>query len=132
MLQVKEEDAVPIAVAVVSGLLAFAFTVGGIVRLVVPAERYGTWPNQQWILAVPRVGVVAISVAEILGAIGLVVPVLIGIAPILSPIAAVGLALIMVGALVFHIRRNERPNIPVAIVLIALLLFVAVARFAGV
>jgi len=123
---------VGIAVGIVSGLLAFAFIAGGLVRLVVPADRYGTWPNQQWILAVPRAGVVAISVAEILGALGLVLPALTGIAPILSPIAAVALALIMVGALVFHIRRNERPNIPVAIVLIVLLAFVAIARFSGV
>ena len=38
----------------------------------------------------------------------------------------------MVGALVFHLRRNERANVPVAIVLILLLLFVAIARFAEV
>jgi len=123
---------VEIAVWIVSGLLAFAFTVGGIVRLVVPAETYGAWPNQQWIRSVPRLGVVAISVAEILGAIGLIVPVLTGIAPILTPIAAVCLALIMTGALVFHLRRKEWPNVPVALVLIALLLFVAIARFSGV
>jgi hypothetical protein len=123
---------VEIAVWIVSGLLAFAFTVGGIVRLVVPAETYGAWPNQQWIRSVPRPGVVAISIAEILGAIGLIVPVLTGILPILTPIAAVCLALIMTGALVFHLRRKEWPNVPVALVLIALLLFVAIARFSGV
>ena len=123
---------VEIAVWIVSGLLAFAFTVGSIVRLVMPAKRYATIPNQQWILAVPRAGIVAISIAELLGAIGLIVPVLTGIVPILTPIAAVCLALIMTGALVFHIRRGERPNIPVALVLIALLLFVAIARFSGV
>ena len=121
-----------IAVWIVSGLLAFAFLVGGIVRFVVPASTYGTWPNQQWITAVPRTGIVAISVAEILGAIGLVVPRLTGILPILTPLAAAGLALIMVGALVFHIRRRERPNVPVAVVLIVLLTFVAVARTMGV
>lgn len=122
----------PIAVWIVSGLLAFAFLVGGIVRLAVPASTYASWPNQQWILAVPRLGIVGISVAEILGAIGLVVPEATGILPILTPLAAVGLALIMIGALVFHIRRRERPNIVVAIVLIALLSFVAISRFAGV
>lgn len=121
-----------LAVWIVSGLLAFAFLVGGIVRLVVPAKTYGGWPNQQWILAVPRAGVVAISVAEMLGAAGLILPTATGIAPILTPIAAVGLALIMVGALVFHLRRREWPNVPVALVLIALLTFVAVSRFAGV
>lgn len=121
-----------LAVWIVSGLLAFAFLVGGIVRLVVPATTYGGWPNQQWILAVPRPAVVAISIAEILGAAGLIVPVASGIAPILTPIAAVCLALIMVGALVFHLRRREWPNVPVALVLITLLTFVAVSRFAGV
>jgi len=123
---------VELGVWIVSALLAFAFLVGGIVRLVVPADRYGAWPNQQWIRSVPRTGVIAISLAEILGAVGLVVPVLTGIAPILSPIAACCLALIMTGALVFHLRRKEWPNVPVAIVLIALLLFVAIARFNGV
>jgi uncharacterized membrane protein YphA (DoxX/SURF4 family) len=121
-----------IAVWIVSWLVAVAFFVGGIVRLVVPAEKYGSWPNQQWILAVPRPAVVAISIAEILGAIGLIVPVLTGIAPILTPIAACCLALIMVGALVFHVRRREWPNVPVALVQIALLLFIAISRFAGV
>ena len=60
------------------------------------------------------------------------VPQLTGILPILTPLAAAGLALIMVGALVFHIRRRERPNVPVAVVLIVLLTFVAVARTMGV
>jgi uncharacterized membrane protein len=123
---------VEIAVWIVSGLLAFAFTVGGITRLVMPAERYAAMPNQQWLLAVPRAGIVAISIAEILGAIGLIVPVITGIAPILAPIAACCLALIMAGALVFHVRRKEWPNVPVSVVLIALLLFVAIARFSGV
>lgn len=121
-----------IAVWIVSWLLAVAFLAGGLVRLVVPAATYGAWPNQQWITAVPRAGIVAISLAEIAGALGLILPQLTGIAPVLTPLAACGLALIMVGALVFHIRRRERPNIPVALVLIALLLFVAIARFAGV
>lgn len=120
-----------LAVWIVSGLLAFAFAAGGIVRLVVPATTYGSWPNQQWILAVPRLGVVAISIAELLGAAGLILPVLTGIAPIVTPIAAFCLALIMVGALVFHLRRREWPNVPVALVLITLLSFVAVSRFAG-
>jgi hypothetical protein len=120
-----------IAVGIVSWVLAVAFLMGGVARLVVPASRYGRWPNQQWILAVPRAGIVAISVAEILGAAGLVVPGVTGIAPILAPLAACGLAAIMVGALVFHLRRNERPNVPVAIVLIGLLLFVAITRFAA-
>jgi uncharacterized membrane protein YfcA len=51
------------------------------------------------------------------------------IAPILVPLAAVGLALVMVGAIVVHARRKEPMNIVVNVVLIALAIFVAWGRF---
>ena len=62
-----------------------------------------------------------IGVAELVGAVGLVLPMLTGIAPVLSPIAGVALGVIMIGAVATHIRRNE-PFV-VALVL-ALLAFV--------
>ena len=70
-----------------------------------------------------------IGLAEILGAIGLVLPAAVHIAPILVSLAAVGLALVMVGAAVVHARRNEPMNIAVNVVLIALAVFVAWGRF---
>jgi hypothetical protein len=54
-----------------------------------------------------------IGLAEILGAIGLVVPAAVHIAPILVPLAAVGLALVMAGAAVVHARRKEAPQVAV-------------------
>ncbi len=71
-----------------------------------------------------------IGIAEVLGAIGLVLPVLTGIAPILAPIAAVALAVVMVGAVIVHVRRKE-PSAP-ALVLAAVSVAAAVLGFLAV
>ncbi|TMD52479.1 MAG: DoxX family protein [Chloroflexi bacterium] len=63
-----------------------------------------------WVAAVPRSLLLFISVAEILGAIGLVLPGLTHVAPQLIPVAAVGLGLIQVLAFVFHTSRPSRPR----------------------
>ena len=66
------------------------------------------------------------------GALGLILPWLTGIAPILTPAAAAGLALLQVGAAVFHGRRAEYKQWPVNAVFLALAVFIAVARTAEV
>jgi hypothetical protein len=74
-----------------------------------------------------------IGAVEILGAIGLILPVLLNVAPILTPIAATGLAIIQVGAIIVHLRRHDDPKgLPVNVILLLAAVFVAVARFAGV
>ena len=71
-----------------------------------------------------------IGLAEVLGAVGLVLPAATGILPILTPIAAVCLAIIMAGAAYTHYRRGEIvPSVIMNLVLLALLLFVAYGRF---
>ena len=70
-----------------------------------------------------------IGVAEILGAIGLILPAAMHIAPILVSLAAVGLALVMAGAAAVHARRKEAPMIAMNAVLLALAVVVAWGRF---
>ena len=72
-----------------------------------------------------------VGVLELLGAAGLILPAVLGIAPTLVPLAAVGLALTMVGAIVTHLRLGETDRLAVPIVVLALVLFVAVERFGG-
>ncbi|MEU4217777.1 DoxX family protein [Actinoplanes sp. NPDC026623] len=69
-----------------------------------------------------------IGALEVLGAIGLILPALLDIAPILVPLAATGLALMMIGAIVVHLRRGEKEIAP-SVVLLLLALFVAWGRF---
>ena len=70
-----------------------------------------------------------IGAVEILGAIGLILPAALDIAPVLSALAAAGLAVTMLLAAVVHARRGEKSNIAVNLVLAALAVFVAVMRF---
>ena len=71
-----------------------------------------------------------IGTAELLGAVGLILPAVTGIATILTPIAAAGLALTMVGALTLHARRHElAKTAAVPGVLLVLAVIVAWGRF---
>ena len=70
-----------------------------------------------------------VGVLELLGAVGLVLPALTGVLPWLTPLAAAGLALTMIGAALVHLGRGEYETIPVIAVLMVLALFVAYGRF---
>jgi len=69
-----------------------------------------------------------IGALEILGALGLVLPALTGILPGLAALAAVGLALTMIAAIIVHPQRQEYTSIITNVVLLALVLFVAYGR----
>jgi uncharacterized membrane protein YphA (DoxX/SURF4 family) len=118
-----------IAVWIVSGLLALAYLVAGGTKVFTGYDKIQdrmTWTSHAKPWHVKVVGVL-----EILGAIGLIVPILTGILPILAPIAASGLALLQVVAIVIHFRIGEGKKIGGNVVLLLLALFVAIVRFAG-
>jgi hypothetical protein len=70
-----------------------------------------------------------IGLLEVLGAAGLVLPAALGVAPGLTAVAALGLALTMVGAIHTHVRMGEADRLAPAVVLLVLALLVAVERF---
>jgi uncharacterized membrane protein YphA (DoxX/SURF4 family) len=70
-----------------------------------------------------------VGVLELVGAVGLVLPALTGILPWLTPLAAAGLALTMIGAALTHLRRGEYETIPVIAMLTVMALFVTFGRF---
>jgi len=104
------------------------FGASGLMKLVVPKDKLIS-SSQAWAQHFSQAGIRAIGVAEVLGAIGLIVPAITHIAPILVTCAAVGLALVMVGAAVVHARRNEFPNVAGNVVLFAMAVLVAWGRF---
>lgn len=71
----------------------------------------------------------ALGAVEILGAAGLILPALIGIALVLVPLAATGLAAIMMGAGIVEFRRQEFKHVLVNVTYLALAAFVAFSRF---
>ena len=70
-----------------------------------------------------------IGTLEVLGAIGLILPAATGILPWLTPVAAVGLVVLMALAAAVHLRRGEKQMVPVNVVLLVLALVVAWGRF---
>ena len=79
-------------------------------------------------LAVPRPLSLFIGYAEIAGGLGVVLPSVSRMAPWLTPLAALGLATIMILAIPFHLVRGEGSVIWIHALLAALALFVAWGR----
>jgi uncharacterized membrane protein YphA (DoxX/SURF4 family) len=117
-----------IALWIVQALLAIAFGMAGAMKLMQPKEQLAA--QQPWVEDVAPTTVKLIGTVEVLGAIGLILPLLTGILPWLTPLAAAGLALTMLGAMVTHLRRHEYPNLIPNLVLLLLAAFVAYGRFA--
>ena len=73
-----------------------------------------------WVDAVPLVALRAIGVLEVLAALGLILPPLTGVAPVLALAAAIGLAVLQIAAIGVHLRRGEAKLIGLNLVLVAL------------
>ncbi len=114
------------ALWIVQGLLALAFFLAGLMKLTQPMDVLET--SMGWPAALPAPLVRFIGLAELLGAIGLILPALTRIRPGLVPLAAAGLTLIMLLATLLHVSRGEGAMTPVNLVLGAMAAFVAYGR----
>ena len=117
-----------IALWIAAALLALAFLATGLLKITRSKEKLAA-AGMGWTEDFSPAAIKAIGVAEVLGAIGLILPAVLGIAPWLVPVAAVGLALVMIGAATTHLRRKETQMVVVNLVLLALAVFVAWGRF---
>lgn len=115
------------ALWIVQGVLAAAFLVAGSMKLTRSKDQLAD--SMGWVDQFEQSHIRGIGAAEIAGALGLVLPGLTGVAPVLTPVAAVGLVALMVGAAITHARRGELPMIAVNVVLAAMAAFVAWGRF---
>jgi uncharacterized membrane protein YphA (DoxX/SURF4 family) len=118
------------AIWVVQILLALAFLMAGIAKATQPIEKLSE--RMGYVKDFPPTVIRMIGTAEVLAAIGLVLPALTNILPVLTPLAAGGLVLIMLGAMATHFRRKEYPMIAINLVLLALAAFVVYGRFVAV
>jgi uncharacterized membrane protein YphA (DoxX/SURF4 family) len=109
-------------------LLAAIFLATGLTKLTQPRAQLAAGP-MGWAADVTEVEFRSVGLLEVMGALGLVLPAAFDIAPLLTPLAAVGLALTMIGAIVTHVRMGETDRMVVPVVLLALTVFVAIERF---
>lgn len=110
-------------------LLAFAFGAAGIMKIVTPIEAFRARPQMAWAATTSTAMVKFIGLAEVLGAVGMILPILLDVLPWLTPLAAIGFIVLQVLAIIVHARRGEMQVLPANIVLIALSAFVAIGRW---
>ena len=113
-----------IALWITSGLLAFAMVAAGLMKLVTPRVKLAE--KMKWAATWSDSNVKLLGAAEVLGAIGLIVPQLTGILPILTPIAAACLVVLMIGAVKTHADFKEPVVVPAVLALLGV--FVALGR----
>ena len=112
-----------VALWVVQGLLAALFLFAGGAKLVLPLDQMaGPVALPGWFLRF-------LGVVEVLGALGLVLPGLLGIRPGLTPLAAAGLVIIMIGATVITLIGGDLMAAGISLVVGLLAVFVAYGRW---
>lgn len=102
-------------------ILALALAAAGTMKLITPQPQLLA-NGMGWAEDFSGTQVKLIGAAEVLGAIGLVAPAATGILPILTPTAAAGLALLMAGAVMTHLRRGEPFIVPLVLGLLAVII----------
>jgi hypothetical protein len=114
-----------IALLVAEGFAALVFLVTGALKVTMPKEKLAE--KMHWAATWPAGRIKLLGLAEMAGALGLVLPAALHIAPVLTPIAAVCLAVLMLGAVQAHRRLHE--NFAPALVLALVCVAIAVGRF---
>ena len=116
-----------IAIWIIQGILAAMFGMAGVMKSTQPIPKLAE--KMPWVNDFSPAVVRFIGISELLGAVGLIVPWATGIQPILTPIAAAALALVMVLAAIYHLRKGEYKGIGINFVLFALCATVAYFRY---
>ncbi|TFD95271.1 DoxX family protein [Cryobacterium lactosi] len=117
-----------IAIWIITGLLALAFIGAGLMKVAQPRAKLAA-SGMAWTNDYSDAGVKLVGLAELLGGLGLILPAVTGIAPILVPIAAAALTVIMIGAVVWHVRANDTKGALPSLILGILALVVTLTRF---
>ncbi|WP_028563671.1 DoxX family protein [Paenibacillus pinihumi] len=115
-----------IVIWIIQGLAALGFVYSGWLKAFQFEKAKESWG---WVKDVPKGFVIFIGLAELLGALGIILPQATNIAPVLTPIAAAALAAVILFGALFHVTRKEYREIGVNLVFFVLALFVAIARF---
>lgn len=123
--QVRGKETMDITLWIVQIILAAGFVYSGWMKTIRIESSRKMWA---WVDDVPKSLVVLIGIAELLGALGLVLPWALNIAPLLTPIAAMALAAVAFLGMLFHMRRSEYRELGVNILFMVLALIVTFGR----
>jgi uncharacterized membrane protein YphA (DoxX/SURF4 family) len=110
-------------------VLGLAFLALGL--LMVTRSRERLLRVAGWVEDFPEWVVTAIGVLELLGAVGVVLPGVLGVAGVLVPVAALGLVVLLIGAIVTHLLRGEQDDVGMPVALLIAAAVVAAGRLSA-
>ena len=109
-----------VAYFIAAGILALLTLATGLMKIVRPKEKLLTMGKPfAWVDDFTPSQIRGLGALEVFGAIGVILPMALAVLPVLSPIAALGLAVLQAGAFVVHVRRGEKPYLNMVIFAIA-------------
>jgi uncharacterized membrane protein YphA (DoxX/SURF4 family) len=115
-----------IALWVVQSILGLAFLIFGSTKAFLYEKAKA---SMSWVKDSSKNKVTFIGISELLGGLGLIVPSFTGILTWLTPLAGLGLAIVMILAAAFHAKRKENRAIGINVIFLILALFVAYGRW---
>jgi hypothetical protein len=118
-----------VALWIAVGLLAAVALAGGTSKTFVPREKLAAVHGGGWTADVAPASIKTLGILEYLAAVGLILPALLDIAPVMVPVTAVCWVLLMVGAMITHGRRGEYPFVGLNLIYLGLAAFIAWGRF---
>ncbi len=126
MTQQKNNKALNIGLWIAQGLLAIMFIMAGVMKVTQPIEELAV--SLPWVTSSPVSLIRFIGISELLGGLGLLIPGIFRFKPFLTIWAALGLAIIMVLAAIFHASKGEYSAIITNILIMGIALFIAWGR----
>ena len=111
---------------VLQWLFGIYFVVVGVLHFIVPE---GLPAQMEWMYELSDTMHIIVGIAEIAGGLGLILPSVTRIRPELTVYAALGLLLVMVGAIIYHASRGEGESIATNVVIAAVMAFIAYGRW---
>jgi len=112
-----------------AGLLALVALVGGFTKTFIPKEKLERHDGAAWTRGVSPTFVKTLGVLELLAAVGLILPAVVDVAPVMVPVTAVCWVALMIGAMITHARLGQFKLVLVNSVYVALAVLIAVGRF---
>jgi uncharacterized membrane protein len=112
-------------------LLAIIFGYSGFCKSTLPEKTLVYEKGQTGVEGLPMAFTRSIGIAEMFGAVGIILPWWLRVIPVLTPVTAVGFALLMVFAAPIHYKRKEPKNLAINMIIMVISIFTVYGRFAG-
>jgi hypothetical protein len=115
---------------IAAGLLAAVALASGIAKTFVPKAKLAAAHGGEWTAGASVGFVKTLGVLELLAAVGLILPAVVDIAPVMVPVTALCWVLLMIGAMITHGRLGQAKLVMLNLAYLALAVFIAWGRFA--